>query len=166
VTARAGARVRRAMPSDRAAAVALWTALHREHEGQDARYRLSDDATARWATDFGTWARSDADRIWLAEADGEAVGLLTAHLYAPAPTFRPAVMVYVDDLYVVAGARGQGVAGLLLDEARAWAASNGATEIRAGVLAANPAGRAFWERQGAADFSVVVTIPLGGPVGP
>jgi hypothetical protein len=46
-----------------------------------------------------------------------------------------------------------------------WAALNGATEIRAGVLATNPAGRAFWARQGAADFSVVVTIPLGGPRG-
>lgn len=160
MTAREGARVRRAKPSDRAAAVALWTRLHREHEAQDARYRLSDDAAQRWATDFGTWARSDADRVWLAEADGDTVGLLTAHLYAPAPTFQPAVMVYVDDLYVAPEARGRGVAGLLLDEARAWARANGATEIRAGVLAANPPGRAFWEGQGAVDFSVVVTIPL------
>jgi len=157
--------VRRARPSDRAAAVALWTRLHREHEGQDVRYRLSDDAAGRWATDFATWARSEADRVWLAEAagggpDDSPVGLLTAHLYAPAPTFQPTVMVWVDDLYVAPEARGAGVAGLLLDAARGWAATNGATEIRAGVLAANPAGRAFWERQGAADFSVVVAIQL------
>ena len=157
----APAAVRRAVASDGAAAVALWTALHREHEAQDERYRLSDDAAARWATDFRTWVRSDADRIWLAEADGAPVGLLTAHLYAPAPTFQPAVMVYVDDLYLAPGARGRGVAGRLMDEARAWAYANRATEIRAGVLAVNRAARAFWEKQGAAAFSVVVSVPLG-----
>ena len=154
--------IRRATPPDRGAAVALWTALHREHEAQDPRYRLSDDAAARWATDFGTWARSDADRIWLADLDGESpVALLSAHLYTPAPTFQPSVMVYVDDLYVAPSARGLGTAQALLDEARAWALANGATEIRAGVLATNPAGRAFWARAGAVDFSVVVTIPMG-----
>ena len=77
------ASVRRAAAADRAAAVALWTALHREHEALDARYRLAADAPVRWAVDFGDWVRSDADRIWLAEADGDRVGLLTAHLYVP-----------------------------------------------------------------------------------
>lgn len=162
--------IRRAVPSDRPAAVALWTALHREHEAQDARYRLADDAAARWVTDFGTWARSDADRIWLALDDGapdEApVGLLTAHLYTPAPTFAPSLMVYVDDLYVAPRARGLGVAGGLLDEARAWAFASGATEVRAGVLASNPAARAFWAREGGVDFSVVVTVDLRGGAQP
>ena len=160
-------RVRRAVLSDRTAAVALWTALHREHEAQDARYRLAPDAADRWATDFGDWTRSDGDRVWLAETPpeegGAPVGLLTAHLYTPAPTFEPALMVWVDDLYVAPHARRRGAAGLLLDEARIWAHSHDAGEIRAGVLSANPAGRAFWARQGAADFSVVVTIPLGEP---
>ena len=159
--------IRRAVPSDRPAAVALWTALHREHEAQDARYRLADDAAARWATDFGTWARSDVDRIWLA-FDGEVgaaapVGLLTAHLYTPAPTFAASRMVYVDDLYVAPRARRAGVAGGLLDEARAWGFANDATEVRAGVLASNPAARAFWAREGGVDFSVVVTVDLTAP---
>lgn len=158
-----GATTRRATRADRDAAVALWSALHREHEAQDARYRVADDAADRWATDFETWVRSEGDRIWLAEAAGTPVGLLTAHLYAPVPTFQPALMVYVDDLYVAPAARSGGVAALLLDEARAFAFACGATEIRAGVLASNPAGRAFWTRQGARDFSVVVTIQLEEP---
>ena len=158
--------IRRAVPSDRPAAVALWTALHREHEAQDARYRLAPDAAARWATDFRTWARSDADRIWLAlddQADEAPVGLLTAHLYTPAPTFAPSLMVYVDDLYVAPRARRRGVAGGLLGAARAWAVASEAAEIRAGVLASNPAARAFWARTGGVDFSVVVTVGLTAP---
>ena len=152
--------IRRATRDDRAEAVALWTALHHEHEALDARYVLADDAAARWATDFADWVRSDTDRVWLAVAGAAAVGLLTAHLTTPAPTFAPALMVWVDDLYVAPAARGRGTGRRLLDEARVWAHGLGATEIRAGVLAANPAGRGFWTREGASDVSVVVTIPL------
>ncbi len=152
--------IRRATRDDRAAAVLLWTALHREHEALDARYVLADGAATRWATDVAEWVRSDADRVWLADADGHTVGLLTAHLYTPAPTFAPGLMVWVDDLYVAPSARGRGVGRLLLDEARIWAHGVGATEIRAGVLATNPGGRAFWAREGASDVSVVVSIPL------
>lgn len=152
--------VRPAQPSDLPVALPLWLALHREHEARDPRYRLADDAAQRWGTDFRTWTRSRADRVWLA-LDGGPVGLLTAHLYEPTPMFRPHGLVYVDDVYVAPEARGRGVGALLLDAARQWGEAEGATQLRAGVLAANAAGRAFWERQGAADYSVTVTMPLG-----
>ena len=126
----------------------------------DARYVLADDAPARWATDVADWVRSDADRVWLASVDGALVGLLTAHLYTPAPTFVPSLMVWVDDLFVAPEVRSRGIGRLLLDEARVWAHGVGATEIRAGVLATNPGGRAFWTREGASDVSTVVSIPL------
>lgn len=151
--------VRPARPSDLPEALALWEALHREHEALDPRYRLSESAALRWSNDFRTWTRGSSDRVWLALGP-DPLGLLTAHLYEPAPTFEPLSMVYVDDLYVVPEARGRGVAGALLDAAKAWGVEAGAVQLRAGVLAGNEAGRAFWARQGAEDFSVVVTMPL------
>ena len=157
--------IRRARRTDAPAALALWQALHAEHEVQDPRYRMSDDAASRWATDFRDWTQGAGHRIWLAEAASPVsptaqriVGLLSAHLYQPAPTFEPYTMVYVDDLYLTPSVRGTGVASRMLDEVRAWAEESGALEIRAGVLAANAAGRAFWARQGAEDFYVTVTI--------
>jgi GNAT superfamily N-acetyltransferase len=135
--------------------------LHAEHEARDPRYRLAPDAAQRWANDFRVWTQSEADRIWLATRGDDALGLLTAHLYEPTPTFAPMTMVYVDDLYVAVEARGVGLAHRLLAEARAWGAVHGARQIRAGVLAANALGRSFWAREGAADFSVTVTIELG-----
>ena len=154
--------VREARRADAEAALALWLALHREHEARDARYRLSDDAAARWRTSFRDWTRSPTSRVWLAvDADDRPVGLLTAHLHEPAPTYRPMLMVHVDDLFVAPEARGARLAARLLDAARDWGRAEGATELRAGVLAANAAGRAFWARAGAEDFSVTVTVPLG-----
>ena len=150
--------IRLARRSDAPEALALWQALHAEHEAQDDRYRLRADAPARWATDFRDWVSASGHRIWLVEDDGRPVGLLTAHLYEPAPTFEPYTMVYVDDLYLDPSVRGRGLAGRLLDEVRAWAAASGATEIRAGVLASNAAGHAFWARQGATDFYVTMTL--------
>ena len=152
--------VRLARPSDLAVALPLWEALHREHEARDPRYRLSDDASARWSTDFRSWTRSGSDRVWLAVDGGEAVGLLTAHIYEPAPVFAPSTLIYVDDLYVAPAARRSGLAARLLGEARQWGVDVGATQLRAGVLAQNAAGLAFWHQEGATDFSVTVTIPI------
>ena len=153
--------VREARPSDLAAALPLWLALHHEHQALDPRYRLADDAGARWSADFREWTRSRTSRVWLAVDGGEPVGLVTAHLYEPVPTFEPQPLVHVDDLFVDPSARGTGLGARLLDHARRWGAAQGATQLRAGVLATNAAGRAFWTRQGAQDFSVTVTMPVG-----
>lgn len=173
LTRRAGAAgdevtVRPARPADRDAAVALYASLHREHEALDPRYRLADDALARWATDVRDWTRSRADAVWLAETSAghpgspgrAAVGLLTAHLFQPSPMFRAHTFVWVDDLYVAPPLRGRGVGRRLLDAARAWGRERGAVELRAGVLAANAGARRFWSREGAADVSVTVAAPL------
>ncbi len=151
-----------ARSSDLPVALPLWQALHREHEALDTRYRMSDDASSRWTTSFRDWTRSPASRIWLALEDGTAVGLLTAHLYEPAPTYQPSLMVHIDDLYVAPLARGHGLGATLIAEARAWGLEAGATEIRVGVLAANDEGRSFWDAQGARDYSVTVTLALEG----
>ncbi len=153
--------IRPARPSDLAPALALWTALHREHQALDPRYRLAGDAPQRWAADFRDWSRSRTSRIWLALDAGRPVGLATAHLVQTPPTFEPVVFAYVDDLYVVPESRDAGLGAALLAGVRQWATEAGAAEIRAGVLAANPAGRRFWAREGAEDLSVTVAMPLG-----
>ena len=152
--------VREARSSDLPVALALWSALHREHEARDPRYRLADDAEARWSTDFRDWTRSDGSRVWLAIDAGQPVGLLTAHLYQPAPLYREHLLVHVSDLYVVPEARGEGIAAALLDHAQTWGRSAGATQLQAGVLAVNAVGRAFWAAQGGEDYSVTVSMAL------
>jgi len=150
--------VREARPSDLGAALPLWRALHAEHEALDARYRMAEDAAARWASDFREWTRSVSSRVWLAVDAVAPVGLLTAHLYEPAPTFQPSLFVHVDDLYVAPPHRGTGLGTRLLDQARDWARAEQAEYLQVGVLAANTAARAFWARQGGAEFSVTMRL--------
>lgn len=153
--------LRRATRRDRDGAVALWRQLQADHEAQDDRYRISDDAEARWTTDFRMWTRSHGYRVWVAEApEAGLIGLLTALIAEPAPVYRGAPFVFVSDLVVDRLWRGRGIASDLLDEARIWAHEIGAREVRAGVLATNARGRRFWEQQGASDFNVTVAIPL------
>jgi GNAT superfamily N-acetyltransferase len=152
--------VRRARAADREAAVALWLALHRAHEALDARYRLAPDAALLWANDFAEWARERHHLVLLAEAAGEAVGLLVAHLAFPVPVYAPELFAHVDDLYVVPSRRGQGVGRRLLAEAERWARGEGAHRLQAGVLAANEEGRAFWAGAGTEAYSLTVTKPL------
>lgn len=152
--------VRLAGPSDLGRALSLWSALHREHEAHDPRYQLADDAEGRWATDFRDWTRSRESRVWLAFDGRKAVGLLTAHLYQPSPMYREDLLVHVGDLYVSPGWRWDGLGSTLLDHAVAWGQSRGATQLQAGVLAANATGRMFWEARGARDYSVTVAIDL------
>ncbi|WP_412067308.1 N-acetyltransferase family protein [Rubrivirga sp. IMCC43871] len=154
--------IRQARSADLDTALALWQALHAEHESLDPRYRLADDAAARWRTSLRDWVRSDASRVLFAQetAASDPVGLITAHLYEPAPTYRPHLLVHVDDLYVRPEARGHGHARALVEAAADWGRAEGATQLRAGVLATNAAGLAFWASVGGADFSVTVAAEL------
>ena len=127
----------------------------------DARHRPSDSAEARWRTDFGAWVGSEFDRVFVADDEGEVVGLATAHTYWPMPVYEQAMEVYITELVVATERRGGGIGARLVEAARAWARDLGVRQIRVGVLSRNERGQAFWARQGAEDFFVTVTLPVG-----
>lgn len=154
-----GVTVRRARPGDLEDAVALWRQLQAEHEALDARHRPSDSAAERWSNDFRVWTKSDAHRVFVADAGGKLVGLVTAHPYWPSPMYEQELEVYVTELVVAPEARGEGIGARLVEAVRGWAREQGVTQIRAGVLSRNERGRAFWQREGAEDFFTTVTLP-------
>lgn len=157
--------IRRARPAEREAAVALWAQLQDEHAAMDARHRPSESARERWRNDFIVWSESEAHRVFVADAGGEIVGLLTAHPYWPAPVYVQELEVYVTELVVRPDFRGQRVGERLIEAVRAWAREQGVVQIRAGVLSRNERGAAFWRRQGADDFFTTVTLRVGEDAG-
>jgi len=154
--------VRPARLTDVDAALALWAQLQDEYEAVEPRLRRSLTAPRRWRTDFGMWAASDAHGVFVAEASGEVVGLVTAHPYWPAPVYEERLEVYVTEVVVHPDWRGHGLGRALLDAVRQWAAGIGAAQVRAGVMVASPDALAFWHAVGAEDFFVTVTLPVDG----
>lgn len=152
--------VRRAREKDTDAAVALWTGLQAEQEVLDPRHCPSATAAERWRNDFAVWIASDADRVFVAELDGDLVGLVTAHTYWPSPMIEQVMEVYITELVVDPEQRSGGIGERLVDAVRDWAYELGVRRLRAGVLSRNERGRAFWKRQGGADLFVTFTIPL------
>ena len=158
--------IRRARLGDREAAVALWAGLQAEHEALDGRHRPSASAQERWQNDFREWVESEAHRVFVAEAGGVLVGLVTAHPYWPSPMYEQELEVYITELVVDPACRSGGVGARLVEAVRAWARAQGVTRIRTGVLSRNEGGRAFWRREGAEDFFTTVTLSVDGAAGP
>ena len=92
------------------------------------------------------WGKGE-DRIYIAEAGGEAAGFVSAEVYHD-----PVDHVYVDDFSVTAGCRGRGIGSALLRAAEGYAGENGCRAVLLHVEKTNAAAMRFYERAGYAVF--------------
>lgn len=150
--------VRRAQSSDQTTVGDLWVKLLREQEKLDDRFEMADDARDRWDNDFSMWLDDETSRIYVAEADGEVVGFVSARRWGPPPIYAESSEVYLDELYVRPSDRRQGYGTQLLNAVRHWTEQIGAKRIRLGILTANEEARAFWQAQEAIPLTVTLTI--------
>lgn len=141
--------IRAAEPADattvEAVAAAAWEhdypdVLNRDRPGEAARDWYDSDRMARDIED-------PAYVVLLAEHDGEVVGFVQA--FGPSEeSHTEATAGSILRLYVRPKARGDGVGRALLDAARTELRDRGSERLRAMTLAANEAGRAFYEACG------------------
>jgi len=91
----------------------------------------------------------DADFL-LAEADGEAVGLLNLrkHAHPPIPMFRAHEFALIHNLVVDKNHRRRGIGTALLDAAKQWARDHGPVFIQITVWAANEPAASFYAKHG------------------
>ena len=143
---------RRATATDLPLIVSLRMALLREHAHNTIYRRLRADADVRAAKLFAAQIQSPNEVIFLAEVDGECVGILRCIHSSGSPLLEPAQYGYVSSVYVVPKARERGVLRALLGAADAWCAERGLDEMRLHNAADNPLANAAWEALG---FEVV-----------
>jgi ribosomal protein S18 acetylase RimI-like enzyme len=130
--------ISRAGPADLDALAALFDA-YRQFYGQP-----SDIARARqWLRERLRFGESV---VLVARRDGTAVGFV--QLYPMFSSVRTAKTWILNDLYVDAGARRQGVARQLLDAAAAFAREDGAAGISLETTQDNHAARALYRAAG------------------
>jgi ribosomal protein S18 acetylase RimI-like enzyme len=140
--------VRRATFDDLPTVVALRLALLREHGRNVVYKRLRADAELRAQRLFGNQLESADEATFLAERDGEVVGILRCVHSTGSPLLFPAHYGYVSSVYVPPAHRRSGILRALLDEAVAWCDERGLTEIRLHNAADNPLAEQVWERLG------------------
>ena len=139
----------------------LWLPFAREMADLDGYNELVDERTAR---EHGLRYRheglADEDtRIWVAEHEGW-VGYVRASVSAPPPVFDRGPTLQVGELYVIPGARGEGVADELLDRAADWGAERDCERVGLSVNAGNDRARSFYERRGFESRRLKLDRPL------
>lgn len=149
--------VRRATVNDLDAVVRLRVALLREYADHPVYGRLRKDAELRARPVFAAQLASDSEAIFLADADGHAVGLLRCVDTPASPLLLPERYCYVSSVYVEPTHREHGVLRALLARARDWCEQRGLTEMRLHNVGTNAGAAAAWDALG---FEVVEQVRL------
>jgi len=140
--------VRPASPEDLDAVVALRLALLREHGTNPVYRRLRPDAPERARKLFASQLGSPQEVTYLAERDGEVIGILRCVESAGSPLLYPAQYGYVSSVYVAPAARRRGVLKALLAEAVRWCEQRGLPEIRLHSTSDGESANAAWSALG------------------
>lgn len=147
--------VRDATVRDLAAVMELRLALLREHPEHPIYGRLRADVTARAREIFSAQLRSQTETIFLAELDGQVVGILRCVESMGSPLLDPARYAYVSSVYVRPEARRLGVLRTLMRSAERWSHARGLDQMRLHNVAGSPSAEGAWSALG---FEVVEQV--------
>jgi GNAT superfamily N-acetyltransferase len=149
--------VRQARPDDLATVVALRLSLLREHGDHPIYGRLRNDAAQRARELFAAQLDSPSEVMFLAERDGQVVGILRVVESSGSPLLHPARYAYVSSVFVSPAERRGGVLRALVDRAMAWCNERGLDEMRLHSVAGDTVSEAAWDALG---FRVVEYVRL------
>ncbi|HEU5370070.1 MAG TPA: GNAT family N-acetyltransferase [Ktedonobacterales bacterium] len=109
--------------------------------------------------------QSKTGRLFVAEVDGQVVGLVCLWLEREPESFLTTLAdyAYISDLVVLSAYRRQGIGSALLQQAEVFALEQGATALRIGVLAQNHAAHAAYRKAGFREYEISLLKPLKPP---
>ncbi|HWE42710.1 MAG TPA: GNAT family N-acetyltransferase [Gemmatimonadaceae bacterium] len=149
---RPAVQVRPATPADLASVVELRMALLHEHGGNPIYARLRADAPERARRIFAAQLSSPTERIFLAESDGQVIGVIRCVESTGSPLLDPPRYGYISSAYVRPEARRRGALRALVAAARSWCAERGLDEARLHSVAGDEGSNRAWDALG---FDVV-----------
>lgn len=155
--------VRRATPRDLPVVLELRMALLAEHAGSPVYGRLRPDVRERAERLFRRQLAAPGEVMFLAERDGETVGILRCLDAMGSPLTEPDRYGYISSVYVRPGSRRGGVLGALMRAAERWCARRGLDELRLHNDAHNELAAATWQRLGFDVVEVLRMRPLQRP---
>jgi ribosomal protein S18 acetylase RimI-like enzyme len=152
--------IRRAEAGDVPAIVGLWDEFMDFHSARDSRLRRAPDAEQAFAAFLEGRLRDPRAAVWVAELERTQVGYSLAVLSEAPPVFLDRWRGEICDLAVTARFRRQGIGEALLAATIDWFRERGVTRVELRVSASNEVASAFWEKQGFAPFSEILSRTL------
>lgn len=104
--------------------------------------------------DFEQLLADDDSVVFIARADGQAVGFTAGYASKSGPTRQPLTMGVLRSMYVHGDARGEGVGRRLTEAFTGWARDKGCAEVHVESYFDNGPARRLYERAGFAPQSV------------
>lgn len=147
-----GIAVRPATLDDLAAVVALRVALLREYADHPLYEHLRDDLVDRAFELYRTQLLSANEIIFLAQRDGDTIGVLRCVETMSSPLMLPERYCYVSSVYVVPAERRKGVLAAMLACAEDWCVERNIPEMRLNNSSSSRTARDAWSALG---FEVV-----------
>jgi GNAT superfamily N-acetyltransferase len=129
--------------------------LLREYGDHPLYADLAPDVVDRAFDLYHAQIASADERVFIAEAGGEVVGILRAVDVRGSPLVRPERYCYVSSVYVVPSARRRGVMRALVRAAEAWCDERGLREMRLHNASSSSVAASAW---GALGFEVVEQV--------
>jgi ribosomal protein S18 acetylase RimI-like enzyme len=141
-------RVRRATVNDLATVVALRLALLREYANHPVYGRLHPEVEARARPLFEQQLKATDQAIFLAEREGEVVGIARCADVKGSPLLVPDRYCYITSVFVRPEHRRHGVLGTLMGHAEDWARTRGLAEMRLHNSTVSKEARTAWDQLG------------------
>ncbi len=113
--------------------------------------------------DFIRLMSNEAALVLVARYDGRVAGHLVGYVGGPSPTRFGRRTAEIRSLYVDEAVRSSGMGQILVRDFTTWARTKEAAAIAVTAYTANRSARAFYEKIGFAEQSVVLRIPLVQP---
>lgn len=98
--------------------------------------------------------------MYVAVEDDTVCGFATVERWGPPPIYQVRPGLYIDEIFVDPEYRRRGHGRSLVDAIRGWGDEIGARELRAGVLARNDEGCAFWKEVGGVEIAKTFAVLL------
>ncbi len=144
--------IRKAVPGDAEAIVALWEEMMDFHRQRDTFFTQSEDGAGNFERFILQQMDESESCVLVADAGGQAAGYCLAVISEHPPVFVNRRFGSIFDLAVTASRRNQGVGEMLVRRAEAWFGQRDIHRIEVRVAVANEVSMPFWRKMGYAPY--------------
>jgi ribosomal protein S18 acetylase RimI-like enzyme len=140
--------VRKAMPTDLDAIVALWQEMMVFHQAVDAYFTPSATAGEAYRVYAASNITAEEKLVLVCVDSGDVIGFIHAEIRDYPPVYPVKNYAQISEIAITERKRRMGAGKLLLTRALEWAKQHGVTRVQCQVAVDNRVSQGFWKKNG------------------